>query len=145
MLERTQAEVFAHEADADLVEQHFPLSGLLRDGDLLDILGGLRVVHSPGHTPGSICLYSASRKVLFSGDALVNRGELSGPNPKYTPDMPRAYQSSIHTMPLPPSWLRILASRLRVATRVDVLLRKQATTPAPKQKEVAAPATPVCP
>lgn len=95
ILERAEARVFAHSEDADLIERLFPLAGLLEDGDVLDILGGLRVVHTPGHTPGSICLYSPSRKVFFSGDALVNRGELSGPNPKYTPDMARAHRSII--------------------------------------------------
>lgn len=95
ILERAKAQVFAHSADADLVEKLFPLTGLLKDGDVIDSLGGLRVVHTPGHTPGSICLYSPSRKVLFSGDALVNRGELTGPNPKYTPDMVQAHRSII--------------------------------------------------
>jgi glyoxylase-like metal-dependent hydrolase (beta-lactamase superfamily II) len=98
LIDQTQAKVFAHEAEADLIERHFPLAGLLRNGDILDVLGGLRVVHTPGHTSGSICLYSPSRKVLFSGDALLNRGKLTGPNPNYTPDMPRAYRSIIDTI-----------------------------------------------
>jgi len=44
---------------------------LLKDGDRIE-LGGvtLEVVHTPGHTQGSICLYDRERKVLFSGDAL---------------------------------------------------------------------------
>ena len=33
---------------------------ILNDGDTI---GGLRVIHTPGHTPGSICLYSAPDKV----------------------------------------------------------------------------------
>lgn len=99
ILERTDARVFAHSADADLIEQHFPLAGVLEHGDLIDILGGLRVVHAPGHRPGSICLYSPSRKVLFCGDALVNRGELTGPNPKYTPYVPQAHRSIVERIP----------------------------------------------
>ncbi len=95
LLERTKARVFVHSGDASLIGSLFPLAGLLEDGDVVDILGGLQVVHTPGHTPGSICLYSPSRKVLFSGDALVNRGELTGPNPKYTPDMAQAHRSII--------------------------------------------------
>lgn len=39
---------------------------ILEDGQEI---GGLRVVHTPGHTDGSICLY-ANRKVIFVGDAL---------------------------------------------------------------------------
>ncbi|MBA2264441.1 MAG: MBL fold metallo-hydrolase [Chloroflexi bacterium] len=40
------------------------------DGDVLPLLGGLRVVHTPGHTPGSICLYAKRLRLLFSGDVL---------------------------------------------------------------------------
>jgi glyoxylase-like metal-dependent hydrolase (beta-lactamase superfamily II) len=45
----------------------------LGDGDVLPVLGGLRVVHVPGHTPGSICLYGPDRRLLFVGDALQAR------------------------------------------------------------------------
>lgn len=51
-----------------------PVDRLLADGDLLPILGGLRVVHTPGHTPGSICLYLEERQVLFVGDLILNNG-----------------------------------------------------------------------
>lgn len=30
----------------------------------------LEVIHTPGHTPGSICLYNRKDKILFSGDTL---------------------------------------------------------------------------
>jgi len=50
----------------------------VEDGDLLPLLGGLRVVHTPGHTPGSICLYLEQSRVLFTGDVLqVIRGRLT--------------------------------------------------------------------
>jgi glyoxylase-like metal-dependent hydrolase (beta-lactamase superfamily II) len=35
----------------------------------------LEIIHSPGHTKGSICLYDRNRKVLFSGDTLFNNGK----------------------------------------------------------------------
>lgn len=47
----------------------------LQDGDTVDILGGLEVIHVPGHTPGSIALYQAERQMLFSGDAIFNESE----------------------------------------------------------------------
>ncbi len=53
----------------------------LADGDVID-LGSrcLRVVHSPGHSPGSICLYEEERGLLFTADAAVAGGlPLSGP------------------------------------------------------------------
>ena len=31
----------------------------------------LRVVHTPGHTPGSCCIYELGQKILFSGDTLI--------------------------------------------------------------------------
>jgi glyoxylase-like metal-dependent hydrolase (beta-lactamase superfamily II) len=43
----------------------------LSDGDLLDFGGGARVVHVPGHTPGSIALHLPGHGVLFTGDAVA--------------------------------------------------------------------------
>jgi glyoxylase-like metal-dependent hydrolase (beta-lactamase superfamily II) len=45
----------------------------IEDGDVLPILGGLRVVHTPGHTPGSVCLYAPRDRLLFTGDVLQRR------------------------------------------------------------------------
>jgi glyoxylase-like metal-dependent hydrolase (beta-lactamase superfamily II) len=45
----------------------------LHHGDVLPVLGGLRVVHTPGHTPGSVCFYAPRDKLLFVGDALQAR------------------------------------------------------------------------
>lgn len=44
---------------------------VLAEGDLLDLPGGpWRVFHTPGHSPGSITLYSEVHAVAFVGDAL---------------------------------------------------------------------------
>lgn len=42
----------------------------LEGGELFEPLGGLEVIHTPGHTPGSISLFSAKNKLLIVGDAL---------------------------------------------------------------------------
>ena len=42
------------------------------DGDVIPCLGGVRVIHTPGHTPGSICPLVESPKVLFLGDSVLN-------------------------------------------------------------------------
>lgn len=34
----------------------------------------LEVIHTPGHSPGSICLYSKSKKIIFTGDTLFKNG-----------------------------------------------------------------------
>jgi len=34
----------------------------IEDGDVLPMLGGLRVIHTPGHTPGSVCFFGARRR-----------------------------------------------------------------------------------
>jgi len=44
----------------------------LSDGQVLPALGGLRVVETPGHTPGHISLFAPSAGVLFVGDSLVS-------------------------------------------------------------------------
>jgi len=51
-------------------------SRLLEDGEQI---AGLTVVHGPGHTPGSICLYSASESALFLGDVLNNERGIRTP------------------------------------------------------------------
>lgn len=45
----------------------------LQDGDVLPLLGGLHVIHTPGHTPGSICLWAPRDGILFTGDVLQVR------------------------------------------------------------------------
>lgn len=72
------------------------------DGDVLPFGGGLQVIHTPGHTPGHICLYHLVSKTLIAGDALVvENGELQGPNPHATPDMEEALRSLKRLMALP--------------------------------------------
>jgi glyoxylase-like metal-dependent hydrolase (beta-lactamase superfamily II) len=47
---------------------------LLQEGDLA--VGGrkFQVIHTPGHSPGSICLYWPERKALFTGDVVFSHG-----------------------------------------------------------------------
>lgn len=52
-----------------------PADVLLEDGDLVKEAGlTLRVLHTPGHTPGGICLYWEQEGVLFAGDTLFADG-----------------------------------------------------------------------
>jgi glyoxylase-like metal-dependent hydrolase (beta-lactamase superfamily II) len=45
---------------------------MLTDGLVLDIAGGLRVLHTPGHSPGHISLLHEGSGVLITGDAIFN-------------------------------------------------------------------------
>jgi glyoxylase-like metal-dependent hydrolase (beta-lactamase superfamily II) len=65
------------------------------DGAVLPVLGGLEVVHTPGHTPGSVCLYGARDRVLFTGDVLERRfGRVSFASRLYSDD----YRAAKRTM-----------------------------------------------
>lgn len=47
----------------------------LADGQLVEVGGAtLRVLHTPGHAPGAVCLYSAELGVVFTGDTLFAGG-----------------------------------------------------------------------
>ncbi len=118
--ERYGAGVAAHGADAQVMEGSIPyqvfkldplrtvyykaLSPLyryefvevdrrLREGEVLDVLGGLEVIHLPGHTDGSIALFQREAGILFSGDTLRNEKQLlDGPPPQFTPRIEEAFR-----------------------------------------------------
>lgn len=54
----------------------------LIDGQELPYCGGITVVHTPGHTPGHICLYIKQLKLLIAGDILsIKEGKLLSSDP----------------------------------------------------------------
>ena len=57
-----------------------PVAHRLVDGEVLDVGGGLRVVHTPGHTPGHVSLLHEPTGVLITGDSIFNmRARMSWP------------------------------------------------------------------
>lgn len=59
-----------------------------------DRVGSLTVLHTPGHTPGSISLYDQERKLIFVGDAITNRGgKLQGSPRQFSLDLQQAEAS----------------------------------------------------
>jgi len=49
-----------------------PAEELLSDGQTLPVLGGLRVLATPGHTPGHVSFFFPSGAILFCGDSIVS-------------------------------------------------------------------------
>jgi hydroxyacylglutathione hydrolase len=66
-------EMAPHYAEA-LGNNGFEPHILLQEGDLRLGDMALKVVHTPGHSPGSICLYWPEEKALFTGDLIFNQG-----------------------------------------------------------------------
>ncbi|MDH6237703.1 glyoxylase-like metal-dependent hydrolase (beta-lactamase superfamily II) [Cryobacterium sp. CG_9.6] len=47
----------------------------LKDGQRLSVAGiELEVIHTPGHSPGAVCVYAAALGTVFSGDTLFHGG-----------------------------------------------------------------------
>ena len=66
----------------------------LEDDDCLPGEEGIKVIHTPGHTSGSICLHLASRKLLIVGDILRHVfGRLRPPSKSVTQDPAQAIES----------------------------------------------------
>ncbi|MBI4328457.1 MAG: MBL fold metallo-hydrolase [Chloroflexi bacterium] len=71
-----------------------PVAYSLQDGDRLPTAREVRVIHTPGHTPGNICLFMPSERLLFAGDALQYRfHRLSPPAFWVTHNYPQATDS----------------------------------------------------
>ncbi len=80
-------------ADLEAIGADLGLVGLT-DGDRV---AGLRVIATPGHTPGHLSILDEVAGVLVAGDALngtgAGAGSVSGPNPDFTADLEAANAS----------------------------------------------------
>jgi glyoxylase-like metal-dependent hydrolase (beta-lactamase superfamily II) len=65
------------------------------DGELLDVPGGLRVVHTPGHTAGHCAFHLERQGVLVAGDALCTLNPVTGARGPQL--MPRSFNLSSAT------------------------------------------------
>ncbi|MFD6151819.1 MBL fold metallo-hydrolase [Streptomyces sp. NPDC060243] len=78
LAEVTDASVLLHPEDVPLWKLTHP--GILPDGELADgqVLGvagtELTVLHTPGHSPGAVCLYAPALGTVFTGDTLFAGG-----------------------------------------------------------------------
>jgi glyoxylase-like metal-dependent hydrolase (beta-lactamase superfamily II) len=110
----TGAKVMAHPADAPHIDGTLPQPGparpkwlgkmlspfgrmwatipaevdkLINDSEKLPMLGGIKILHTPGHTPGSISLFVPQEKLVIVGDLLTHRFRLSMPSRLFTVDI----------------------------------------------------------
>ncbi len=78
LAERVTAPVLLHPDDRvlwDLVHSKHAPDGDLSDGMVLEVAGTqVRVLHTPGHAPGAVCLSVPDLGVVFSGDTLFQGG-----------------------------------------------------------------------
>lgn len=51
-------------------QSYLPVDEIVTEGQVLPVGGGMTVIHTPGHTPGHICLYNPTEKFLVAGDTL---------------------------------------------------------------------------
>ena len=84
LVQKTKAKVIAHPLDADAISDgkesrdfgyqekgSIVIDILVEDGDNINVgKSSLTVLHTPGHTVGSICLYNREADVLIAGDTL---------------------------------------------------------------------------
>jgi len=74
----TAAEIALHPLDRVLWAQEYDdlrPDIEIADSSAFEVAGArLEVIHTPGHSPGAICLYARDRGVLFSGDTLFQGG-----------------------------------------------------------------------
>ena len=89
LFEQTQCKVYLHTDDL-LLPENFTAGPLFytheyNEGDVLEMAGlTIKVMHTPGHTEGSVCLFVDD--CIFSGDTLFchscGRTDLPGGNPE---------------------------------------------------------------
>ncbi len=60
-----------------IAKQNLKVTRTVGDGEELPYCSGIQIIHTPGHTPGHICLYHKASKTLIAGDLLfVEKGKL---------------------------------------------------------------------
>jgi glyoxylase-like metal-dependent hydrolase (beta-lactamase superfamily II) len=69
----------------------------MTDGEVLPIAGGVRVVHTPGHSPGHVSLLHEESRTLITGDAIFNVLGLRWPVKAFCTDF-RMTQQTAHVL-----------------------------------------------
>lgn len=75
--DNTKAPIWLNPADRMLWDTQYEVAPDhdLEDGTLFEVAGTtLRAIHTPGHSPGSTCLYAEELEAVFTGDTLFHGG-----------------------------------------------------------------------
>jgi len=101
---QTGAPLLLHPADEvlwKLVHPAEPLPVPLADGDEIAVAGqALRVLHTPGHSPGAVCLYAPALGCVFTGDTLFQGGPgATGRSYSDRPTIERSIRERLLTLP----------------------------------------------
>ncbi|MFF4083034.1 MBL fold metallo-hydrolase [Streptomyces sp. NPDC001777] len=100
----TGAPVLLHPDDLPLWKHTHPdraPDGELADGQELEIAGTtLRVLHTPGHAPGAVCLYAPGLGTVFTGDTLFQGGPgATGRSFSHFPTIVESIRDRLLTLP----------------------------------------------
>jgi glyoxylase-like metal-dependent hydrolase (beta-lactamase superfamily II) len=81
----------------------------MEDGEVLDVPGKPRIIHVPGHTPGSVAVHVPAVDAVFLGDAMTTRNVLTGvegPKPApFTLDPDQARESIERIAAVDATWV----------------------------------------
>ncbi|OGD45335.1 hypothetical protein A3K69_02190 [Candidatus Bathyarchaeota archaeon RBG_16_57_9] len=86
LVELTGAPVEAEELEAPLIEAALGVKvGGLKHGQVLDMCGGIEVVHVPGHSEGNASYYLRKQRAMIAGDTIFgdSEGGLTAPPERY--------------------------------------------------------------
>ncbi|AXB45113.1 MBL fold metallo-hydrolase [Amycolatopsis albispora] len=101
---RTGAPILLHPEDRvlwDLTHPGREPDSELADGQELTVAGTtLKVIHTPGHAPGAVCLYAADLGTVFTGDTLFNGGPgATGRSYSDYPTIKKSIQDKLFALP----------------------------------------------
>jgi glyoxylase-like metal-dependent hydrolase (beta-lactamase superfamily II) len=93
-------QVVAHELDMPAIQKStgYDVESIVKGGETIPDCGGIRVLHTPGHTEGSISLHLPHIKTLIAGDAIVSAGEHLVVSPAYLSSDPQEAERSVKSL-----------------------------------------------